>query len=116
MSTVSELINKIKEIPDTIEFNEVMAVIDAAYKHTPTAFTNGEVENGADQNQGSCKILSFARLNGLTESETLACFGRFYRDEVLNDPEGTGHGNIRAFMKTGWSGVSLPDTALVAKG
>ena len=52
-------------------------------------------------------------LNALSEANTLACFGRFYR-EVLNDPTGTSHGNIRAFMRDGWAGICFDGQALVS--
>jgi hypothetical protein len=45
----------------------------------------------------------------------LACFGTYYRDDVLANPEGSDHGNIRNFMKTGWAGVSLPEGVLTVK-
>jgi hypothetical protein len=112
---MNELLVKIKQAPESVEFAEVMAVIDASFEHTPSAFVNGDLENSAEQNQGSAKILSFAKLNGLTESETLACFGAYYRDDVLSNPVGSDHGNIRNFMKTGWAGVSLPEGVLTVK-
>lgn len=112
---MNELLVKIKQAPESVEFAEVMAVIDASFEHTPSAFVNGDLENSAEQNQGSAKILSFAKLNGLTESETLACFGTYYRDDVLANPEGSDHGNIRNFMKTGWAGVTLPEGVLTIK-
>lgn len=114
MSATQTLIQQLTEAPATVEFDQVMAVIAAEYKHQPSAFTNGSQKNSAEQNQGSCKILGFARLNGLTEQQTLHCFGKYYREDVLQNPEGSDHGNIRAFMQTGWSGVDLPQDALVA--
>ena len=47
---------------------------------------------------GSSKILSLGRLAGLSEQETLCLFGQFYKDVVAN-PSGTDHPNIRNFMK-----------------
>jgi hypothetical protein len=32
-------------------------------------------------------------------------FWRYYQEDVLGDPEGTSHQNIRNFMKTGWDGA-----------
>jgi len=112
---MNQLLEAIKQAPQNVEFAEVMTVIDASFTHTPSAFTNGELENSAEQNQGSAKILSFAKLNGLSEFETLACFGTYYRDDVLGNPDGTDHGNIRNFMKSGWAGVVLPEGVLTAK-
>lgn len=59
-------------------------------------------------NEGSCKVFSFGKLASLSPEETLACFGEHYRS-VVADPAGDSHGNIRAFMKTGWEGVLFPD-------
>lgn len=113
MSNTQGLLEQLKQAPESVEFEQVMAVIAAEYRHTASAFKNGEQVNSAEQNQGSCKILGFARLNGLTEQQTLYCFGRYYRDDVLQHPEGSDHGNIRAFMRTGWAGVQLHNDALV---
>ena len=112
MSLTQKLINRLKKSPQSIEFNNVMDVIAAEYRHTPSAFINGDQQNSAEQNQGSCKVLAFARMNSLSESETLALFGSYYRDDVLKNPQGSDHGNIRAFMRTGWSGVELAQDAL----
>ncbi|WP_432698562.1 HopJ type III effector protein [Marinobacterium sp. YM272] len=94
-----------------VEFEDSMAVIDEHFDYTPAAFTNGEQQNDAGQNAGSCKILAFGQLMNLSEEQTLRCFGRFYQD-VLNTPEGSDHGNIRNFMKSGWNGVTFASTPL----
>jgi hypothetical protein len=94
---------KLKNIPRNIEFSETMTVIDENYDFTPTAFKNGVVQNKAGENSGSCKLFAFAKLQGFTKEETLACFGKFYFEDVLKDPNGTGHQNIRNFMKTGFN-------------
>ena len=98
----------------SLDFEDTMAVIEANYDYTPAAFTNGDVENDAQSNQGSAKILAFALLNQLSDAQTLACFGRYYQD-VLNTPEGSDHGNNRAVMKTGLAGVTLAGDVLTAK-
>jgi len=102
----------LKENPETVEFDQTMALIDEAYSFTPTAFQNGDLANEAGQNSGSCKIFAFGKLNNLSEEQTLACFGHYYREEVLQHPEGADHQNIRNFMKTGWSGVEFSGEAL----
>lgn len=112
--SVEAFLKRLRESPDEIEFADTIAVIDAHYDYTPTAFRNGDVHNEAGQNAGSCKLLSFAKLQELSEAETLACFGKFYREDVLKNPSGTDHQNIRNFMRTGWSGVQFQDTALTA--
>lgn len=100
-----------------IDFEDTMAIINQLYHYTPTRFSNGltqTVINEAGQNEGSCRIFAFALLNQLSSAATLACFGRFYQ-EVLHDPQGTSHGNIRAFMRDGWAGVSFDGAALNLK-
>jgi len=96
-----------------LDFEDTIQVIADNYSYTPTAFDNGDVHNEAGQNEGSCKIFAFAKLNGLSEEQTLKCFGRFYQD-VLNTPEGSDHGNIRNFMQKGWAGISFSAEALQA--
>jgi len=93
--------------PDNINFTDTMTVIDSLYTFTPTSFKNGNLQNAADQNNGSCKLFAFAQLHELSEQQTLACFGQYYRDEVLQNPDGDNHQNIRNFMQTGWSGIKF---------
>jgi hypothetical protein len=54
-------------------------------------------------------------LNNLNQEQTLACFGDYYREDVLKNPEGNDHGNIRNFMNTGWNGIKFEDQALQVK-
>ena len=89
-----------------------MAVIESNYNFTPTAFKNGDLQNNEGENSRSCKLFAFAKLQGFTKEETLSCFGKFYFDDVLNDPKGTGHQNIRNFMKTGFEGLVFKTEAL----
>ncbi|KJD36597.1 type III effector [Tamlana sedimentorum] len=108
-------INKLKNNPDTIEFSETMETIETNYNFTPTAFKNGDLQNEAGQNTGSCKLFAFAKKQHLSKAETLACFGKFYYEEVLNDPTGTGHQNIRNFIKTGFEGLTFEGDVLAVK-
>jgi len=101
--------------PDSLSFNDTIAVIDAHYDFIPTAFRNGELHNTAGQNNGSCKVFSFAKLNNLTAQQTLHCFGSYYRDDVLKHPQGTDHQNIRNFIKTEWAGIVFEGQALSPK-
>jgi hypothetical protein len=114
MSTTSFL-EKLKSTPEAVTFAETIAVIEENYTFTPTAFQNGLQHNAAGENSGSCKLFAFAKLQQLTETETLACFGAYYSEEVLGDPNGTNHQNIRNFMKTGWSGIQFEGEALQLK-
>ncbi len=101
--------------PESISFQQTIALIDALYDFTPTAFQNGEQSNAAGENNGSCKILAFALLHQLSEPQTLQLFGDFYRLEVLPDIKGSNHSNIRNFMRTGWDGVEFHGNPLTGK-
>ena len=106
---------KLKTTPKQVEFSETMSVIEANYLFTPTAFKNGELQNNVGENSGSCKLFAFAKLQSLTKDETLACFGKFYFEDVLQSPNGTGHQNIRNFMKTGFDGLVFEESPLTKK-
>ncbi|OEK09651.1 type III effector [Flavivirga aquatica] len=107
--------NKLKNNPKDIDFSETMSTIEANYEFTPTAFTNGTLINGVGENSGSCKLFAFAKVQGFTKDETLACFGKFYFDDVLNNPNGAGHQNIRNFMNTGFDGLAFDGEPLTEK-
>lgn len=106
------ILEQLRNAPETIDFKDVIAYIDEHYDFTPTKFRNGNTLNDANQNNGSCKVFSFAKLNDLNKEETLALFGDFYRTDVLQNPEGTEHQNIRNFMVSGWDGISFEGEAL----
>lgn len=106
------LLDKIKNTPEEVSFQEVIAYIDENYTFTPTKFTNGEVVNEENQNNGSCKIFSFAKKQGLSVEQTLHLFGDYYRVDVLQHPENEDHQNIRNFIKFGWEGISFEGEAL----
>ena len=109
------ILEQLEKSPETIIFKEVIAYIDENYDFTPTKFTNGNTTNEANQNNGSCKVFSFAQLKNLSKEQTLWLFGEFYREDVLNNPDGTDHQNIRNFMKFGWEGISFDGEALKKK-
>ena len=106
---------QLKNSPETIDFKSVIAFIDENYNFTPTKFINGKTINEANQNNGSCKIFSFAKLNNLSKEETLALFGEFYRNDVVKNPKGNDHQNIRNFIQFGWNGISFEGEALTKK-
>jgi len=108
-------LRQLDQNPEQIEFNDTMVVIAANYDFTPSTFTNGNTVNEADTNNGSCKIFSFGLLNNLSKKQTLACFGGYYRDDVLGNPNGDDHQNIRNFMVYGWNGVKFNSIALELK-
>jgi hypothetical protein len=87
-------------------FADTLAFIADGYDYQPQAFNNGGVENAAGQNEGSCKTLGLALLEGLSDEETLVAFGEHYRS-VVATPEGNDHGNIRALIAHGLAGVKF---------
>jgi len=112
---LDKFLNQIAQQPDTIEFTDTMAIIEQYYHFTPSAFTNGDTVNEADQNNGSCKIFAFGLLNTLSPEQTLACFGTYYRNDVVNHPDADDHQNIRNFMVSGWKGIQFDGQALTSK-
>jgi hypothetical protein len=112
---VSGFIDKLQQTPTIISFDECMSIIDANFIFSETAFKNAEIHNEAGQNNASCKILAFAELNELSELHTLNCFGDYYRKDVLENPHGNDHQNIRNFMQLGWKGISFQGKALTLK-
>ena len=112
---LTDFLTKLNRIPEKIEFAETMAVIDELYVFTSVRFQNGDFINEVGDNLGSCKLLTFAQLQGLNETKVLACFGAYYRDDVLQHPDNTDHQNIRHFMQTGWEGIHFDGQALTKK-
>lgn len=87
-----------------LTFEEVMEVIDTHFETGLIEFKNGALTNKPGENEGSAKLLSYAALSGFDQATTLTLWGQYYRD-VVNDPDGDSHQNIRNFMKTGWDGT-----------
>ena len=115
MNRIENFLNKIKSNPELITFQETIEVIETNYNFTPTTFKNGNQINNAGENNGSCKIFAFAKLHQLEKEETLALFGSYYFDDVLKNPDGNDHHNIRNFMIFGWDGISFEGEALDLK-
>jgi len=109
------LLTQLEESPETIVFSDIMALIEAQYSFTPVAFSNGALKNEPGQNSGSCKLFAFAKQQGLTQQQTLYCFGSYYRVDVLQHPIGIDHQNIRNFIKTGWEGIAFAGNPLLLK-
>lgn len=116
---LATLLAQIKNDPASVEFQSVMTTIAENYDYTPAQFSNGieddRIINDAGENEGSCKIFAFGQLHGLTEHEILACFGQYYRHDVLLHPHATDHLNIRTFMRHGWDGIQFESPALSPK-
>ena len=97
-----------------IKFADVLAYIEDNFDYTPTAFKNGQQLNAANENQGSAKVFSFAKIKQLNQAQTLSLFAEHY-EAVLATPEANDHQNIRQFMQHGWDGIEFEGQALIAK-
>jgi hypothetical protein len=114
MSAIEHFLQQLRQAPDTIQFEAVIAIINDAFDFSPVRFRNGDLMNECGQNTGSCKLLAFAKRYNLSTAETLTCFGDYYRD-LLKHPDGTDHQNIRNFMRYGWSGVEFEQEPLAPR-
>ena len=112
---IDTLLKQLKNNPNQIAFSDVMQAIDENYNFMETAFKNGLQHNKAGENSGSCKVFSFAILHTLNQQQTLALFGEYYREDVLKNPHGNDHQNIRQFMQQGFGGISFEQQALTPK-
>jgi hypothetical protein len=112
--TLNDLLAAVYSDSKTLAFADVLSAIDAEFDFTPSAFVNGELKNSETENQGSCKVLCFAHKAGLSEGHAVRLFAEHYRD-VLADPKGDSHQNIRQFMKHGWHKVSFEKKPLQKK-
>ena len=99
--SLDTLIAKACVAPASIEFPDMIAAIDNLYDFAPTAFKNGDLENATGQNNGSCELFAFAKLQ------------RFGKEQ--KPPAGTDHVNIRSFIKFSWNGIAYAGVALKAR-
>jgi HopJ type III effector protein len=116
--TLEKFIEQIKQ-GKAVSFDETMSIIAEHYHYQPTEFSNGLADgsliNAAGTNEGSCKIFAFAKLQQLNQQQTLNLFGDYYLLDVLLNPNGSGHQNIRNFMKYDWQGIHFAGDALIPK-
>ncbi|WP_297984379.1 HopJ type III effector protein [uncultured Chryseobacterium sp.] len=103
-----------KQFQNNFDFKDVIEYIDSQYDFTPSEFSNEEIVKEAGQNNGSCKVFSFAKLQNLSKEQTLSLFAEHYQS-VLQTPDGNDHHNIRNFLKFGWDGISFQNEALIRK-
>lgn len=108
-------LDKVHKTPAEIQFAQVMSLIERHFNYQPTGFDNGGLRSDAGINEGSCKIFSLAQELRLSDSACLACFGDYYRVDVLQHPKGQDHANIRQFLKTGLAEVRFDRFPLTAK-
>jgi hypothetical protein len=99
---------------DNLKFEDVIDMIDKHYEYGLIEFKNGDIVNKQGENEGSAKVLSYAALSNMDKDTTLKLWGQYYR-EVLKDPNGSSHANIRNFMKYGWDGVPFENGIALTK-
>ncbi|PHQ24556.1 type III effector HopPmaJ [Marinobacter guineae] len=92
-------------------FEDSLALIERHFEYQPCGFRNGHVVNAAGENAGSCRIFGLGQYCNLSEPDTLKLFAQHYQ-QVLDDPAGESHGNIRQFISTGWSGIRFDGVPL----
>ena len=115
MNNILQFVEKVTKNPSSITFTETIAIIDSNYNFIPTAFKNGNHFNNVNENNGSCKIFAFAKINNLNKEATLTLFGNYYFDDVLKNTNGSDHQNIRNFMIFGWVEIVFNGEALELK-
>ena len=71
--TMQNLLHTLTTAPESVNFADTIAVIDAHYDFTPAAFRNGELDNAAGQNNGSIKL-------ELAQYREMAAFAQFGSD------------------------------------
>ena len=97
------------------QFGETLEFIAEHYDYSPSAFKNGDLHNPAGQNEGACRLIGLALLESLSLEEALLGFGEHFRS-VLSNPDGQDHGNIRALMNSGLTGVRFAAAPLQRRG
>lgn len=112
---IISFLEQLQENPEANSFQDTITVIEENFDFTPTAFKNGNHYNNVGENNGSCKIFYFSKLQNLSEEATLACFGKYYFEDVLQNPDGNDHQNIRNFIQFRWDGIQFEGQALVIK-
>ncbi len=96
------------------DFDDTLALIDQHFEYQPAGFDNGPLRNDAGENAGSCRVFALGQYGNLSEADTLNLFAQHYQ-QVLGDPAGDSHGNIRQFISTGWSGIRFDRQPLRAR-
>ncbi|MBU2875884.1 HopJ type III effector protein [Marinobacter salexigens] len=93
------------------DFDDTLTLIQRYFDYTPTSFQNGPLINAEGENAGSCKVFALGLHGSLNEADTLKLFAQHYQ-QVLHDPAGDSHSNIRQFMGSGWSGIRFENSPL----
>ena len=63
--TLNDFLSLLKTDLINVQFAQTIATVEANYNYTPTSFKNGDTQNEAGTNEGSCKIFAFAELTSI---------------------------------------------------
>lgn len=112
---IYELIEKVRKIGRELarewkntDFGNTIQAIDSILETEPVDFVNGEVPNTSGENLWSLKVLAFGKMMWFHTQEVLSMFWEYYR-EVIDNPDGNSHQNIRALQKTGIECVDISE-------
>ena len=94
--------------PSSHMFVDIVSALDSCYVYVPVPFLNGRVMNAAGENAASAKLLSFAKISGLSDGLVAQLWGEHYRG-VVKTPALDDHANIRSFLAHGMAGVAFPE-------
>ena len=98
-----------------MKFSDFLKLIEQEYTFSNITFTNNDLFNSKDENQGSAKVFCFGLMYSLDEKDVIRCFGEHYKSVLESPKDVTSHLNIRNFLKIGWEGVSIDKNALSVK-
>ena len=93
--SLSEFLEKLSTDANKVEFEESIRLIEELFEVIPCEFSIGNHSNAKGSNLGSLKILAFSIKYNLSTDQTLNMFGKYYREDVINNPNGNDHQNIR---------------------
>ena len=114
VSKIKDSINTIREAWETIDFSNMIQLIDYLFETKPIEFTNGSEANKARTNLWSLKILTLGLMLGLNTNQILSLFGE-HLTEVENTPKWDSHKNIRALRTWGYTKIELPENPFTVR-
>lgn len=106
--------NNVDMDSSNLMLEDVLEMINAHYETQLLEYSVGNIVNKQGENEATGLILSYAALSNMNKETTLKLWGQYYRD-VLKNPNGTDHANIREFMKNGWNSVPFENGIALTK-
>ncbi|MBT3727100.1 hypothetical protein HOG21_05480 [bacterium] len=87
--------NLLLEAKEAETFDDFIAFVDKYFMLISTGFNNNGLKNNKFKNEGSLKVLAFAKYCKMTDVTEIAGLFKGYYKDVLKDPKGDNHQNIR---------------------